>query len=216
MERKQPLAPVERVETIILLVRGHKAMLDYDLAALYEVEVKVLNQAVKRNIERFPEDFMFRLTAKEAARLRSQTVTLERGRYRKYLPYAFTELGVAMLSSVLRSKRAVQVNIEIMRAFVRLRGILASHKDLARRLDSLEKRYDTQFKVVFDAIRQLMAPPPERPRPRIGFHSGPTLPAEAISPSPPAAWPSPPSFPPEAPAPVRRRGWSRGDSRASA
>ena len=159
-----------QIEQSIVLIRGHKAMLDSDLAELYGVETKVLNQAVQRNRNRFPSDFMFRLTEQEFSSLRSQIVTLEtgRGRHRKYLPYAFTEQGVAMLSSVLRSKRAVQVNIEIMRAFVRLREILATHKDLARKLEALEKRYDSQFRVVFDAIRQLMTPPEPKKR-RIGF-----------------------------------------------
>jgi hypothetical protein len=148
-------------------------MLDEDLAGLYEVAVKVLNQAVKRNIDRFPDDFMFQLTSEEFDNLRSQTVTLKtgRGQHRKYPPYAFTEQGVAMLSSVLRSKRAVQVNIEIMRAFVRLRQMLASNADLARKLDALERKYDAQFKVVFDAIRQLMSPPQPK-RPGIGFRTG--------------------------------------------
>ena len=133
--------------------------------------MKVLNQAVKRNIERFPEDFMFRLTAGEAAFLRSHTVTLKpgRGRHRKYLPYAFSEQGVAMLSSVLRSRRAVGVNIEIMRTFVRLRRMLAFHAELARKLAELEKKYDAQFKVVFDAIRELMTPPDSREKRPIGF-----------------------------------------------
>jgi hypothetical protein len=160
----------ERIEHAILMLRGHKVMLDSDLASLYGVQTKVLNQAVTRNIERFPEDFLFQLTDEEAAFLRSQFVTLKpgRGRHRKYLPYAFTEQGVAMLSSVLRSPRAVRVNIEIMRAFVRLRELIATNKDLARRLDGLEKKYDTQFKVVFDAIRQLMAPP-DKTRRSIGF-----------------------------------------------
>jgi phage regulator Rha-like protein len=163
---EQSLVPLERIERAILVLRGHKVMLDSDLATLYAVETKVVNQAISRNIERFPEDFMFQLTEAEAAFLRSQTVTLKtgRGQHRKYLPYAFTEQGVAMLSSVLRSPRAVQVNIEIMRAFVRLRGILAAHKDLARRLDSLEAKYDKQFSVVFEAIRQLMVEP-EPPNP---------------------------------------------------
>jgi len=145
-------------------------MLDEDLAALYEVEVRALNQAVKRNIARFPGDFMFQLTAEETAALRSQTVILEggRGAHRKYLPYAFTEQGVAMLSSVLRSERAAQVNIEIMRAFVRLRRMLASHADLARRIAALEAKYDKRFKVVFDALRELMAPEPKKKR-TIGF-----------------------------------------------
>jgi len=163
--------PIERITRAILLIRGQKVMLDEALAALYEVEVKVLNQAVKRNADHFPEDFMFQLTAEETAFLRSQFVTLEtgRGHHRKYRPFAFTEQGVAMLSSVLRSKRAVRVNIEIMRAFVRLRQMLSSHADLARKLGALEKKYDAQFKVVFDAIRELMRPPEPPRKPRIGF-----------------------------------------------
>lgn len=137
-------------------------MLDADLAALYGVGVKVLNQAVKRNRERFPADFMFRLSWEEVERSRSQFVTLNdgpgrRGRNIKFLPHVFTEQGVAMLSSVLRSKRAVQANVEIMRAFVRLRGMAAHNEELARRLDELESKYDRQLKVVFDAIRGLMA-----------------------------------------------------------
>jgi hypothetical protein len=163
--------PVERIDSKILFIRGQKVMLDTDLAALYEVEVRALNQAVKRSSERFPEDFMFQLTEKEAESLRSQTVILEnaRGRHRKYLPYAFTEQGVAMLSSVLRSKRAVLVNVEIMRAFVRLRQMLASNADLAAKLTHLEKKYDAQFRVVFDAIRKLMTPPEPKKKPAIGF-----------------------------------------------
>ena len=163
------IIPVEQIERKIYLIRGHKVMFDSDLADLYEVPVKVLNQAVKRNINRFPEDFMFQLT-KEEESLRSQIVTLKNGRghHRKYLPFAFTEQGVAMLSSVLNSERAVQVNIAIMRAFVKLREMIASHKDLAKRFDALEKKYDAQFKVVFDAIRQLMEPPKTKRR-RIGF-----------------------------------------------
>ena len=145
-------------------------MVDDDLAELYEIPVKVLNQAVKRNRSRFPEDFMFQLTSEESDSLRSHFVTLKtgRGRHRKYLPFAFTEQGVAMLSSVLRSKRAVQVNIEIMRAFVRLRQMLASNTQLATKLVDMEKKYDAQFKVVFDAIRQLMTPPQSKKR-KIGF-----------------------------------------------
>jgi hypothetical protein len=155
------------------MLREHKVMLDADLAALYGVEVKALNQAVKRNIERFPVDFMFQLDEDEAERLRSQTVTLKngRGRHRKYLPYAFTEQGVAMLSSVLRSPRAVLVNIEIMRAFVKLRQMLQANADLAKKLGALENKYDAQFKVVFDAIRQLMTPPRGTKKRRIGFAS---------------------------------------------
>ena len=160
----------ERIERSILLLRGHKVMLDDVLAELYDVQTKVFNQAVKRNRNRFPSDFMFQLTDEEYHSLRSQFVTLDtgRGRHRKYLPYAFTEQGVAMLSSVLRSNRAVQVNIEIMRAFVRLREVLATHKDLAAKLEAIEKKYDAQFKVVFDAIRQLMIPPEPKKR-KIGF-----------------------------------------------
>jgi hypothetical protein len=167
------LMPIERIERAILMIRGHKVMLDADLASLYSVEAKVLNQAVKRNIERFPADFMFQLSAEEADFLRSQIVTLKpgRGRHRKYLPYAFTEQGVAMLSSVLHSPRAVQVNIEIMRAFVRLRQMLQQSADLARKLALLEDKYDTQFRAVFDAIRELMKPPAKPKRP-IGFGSG--------------------------------------------
>ena len=165
------LVPMERIERAILLLRGHKVMFDSDLASLYGVETKVLNQAVSRNVERFPADFMFQLTEAEATRLRSQTVTLKtgRGHHRKYLPYALTEQGVAMLSSVLRSPRAVQVNIEIMRAFVRLRQLVQTNADLARKPAALEKKYNTQFKVVFDAIRELMTSP-HRKRKKIGFH----------------------------------------------
>lgn len=167
------LVPVERIEKAILLIRKQKVMLDADLADLYGVETRVLVQAVKRNLERFPDDFMFQLSKEEAVFLRSQFVTLKkgRGRYSKYPPYAFTEQGVAMLSSVLRSQRAIQVNIEIMRAFIRLRQMLASHTELARKLDALEKKYDAQFKQVFEAIRRLMTPPEPKRRP-IGFRKG--------------------------------------------
>ncbi|HWG21353.1 MAG TPA: ORF6N domain-containing protein [Terracidiphilus sp.] len=160
--------PPERIERRILLIRGHKVMLSTDLAELYEVIPKTLVQAVKRNIERSPGDFMFQLTREEFANLKSQIVTSSWGGARRATPYAFTEQGVAMLSSVLRSPRAVQVNIAIMRAFVKLREILATHRDLARRLDKLESSYDAQFRAVFDAIRELMRPP-EKPRRRIGF-----------------------------------------------
>jgi hypothetical protein len=173
MASEPSLVPVERIDRAILLIRGKKVMLDADLASLYGVETRVLVQAVKRNLGRFPEDFMFQLSKEEADFLRSQIVTLKRGRghHSKYLPYVFTEQGVAMLSSVLRSPRAIQVNIEIMRAFVRLRQMLASHAELARKLDALEQKYDTQFKAVFDAIRQLMAPPEPKRRP-MGFRRG--------------------------------------------
>ncbi len=202
--RQQAPPPVpERFDELVLLVRGQRVMLDSDLAALYGVLTKVLNQAVQRNEDRFPADFMFQLTEEEAVRLRSQfvtlnpnasqkfagkplktanpadslrsqIVTLKRGQHRKFLPYVFTEQGVAMLSSVLRSPRAVKINIEIMRVFVRLRQLLASHTDLERRLTELEEKSDRKFKAVFEAIRELL----ERPDPlqpdhgrEIGFHS---------------------------------------------
>jgi hypothetical protein len=157
------------IENFILLIRGHRVMLDSTLASLYDVETKRLVEAVHRNSSRFPSDFMFQLTSEEFDVLRSQfaTSTSPRGG-RRYLPYVFTEQGVAMLSSVLRSERAVQVNVEIIRAFVRLRQLLRENADLARRLDELEARYDRQFKAVFDAIRQLMAPPPSGQR-QLGF-----------------------------------------------
>ena len=169
---KAALVPLERIERAILLVRGHKVMLDADLAALYGVATKALVQAVKRNIARFPDDFMFQLTKEEFDDLRSQNVTSSSWGGRRHRPYAFTEQGVAMLSSVLRSDRAIHVNIQIMRTFVRLRRLLASHEELARKLDALERKYDQQFKVVFDAIRQMMAPRDPKPRRRIGFSAG--------------------------------------------
>ena len=161
---------MERIASAIRFLRGQRVLLDSDLADLYGVTTKALNQAVRRNATRFPDDFTFQLTVEEARSLRSQTVTLKmtRGGHRKFRPYAFTEQGVAMLSSVLRSPRAVQVNVEIMRAFVRLRLLLESNADLTRRLLELERRYDGQFKVVFEAIRELMAPPAPAPK-RIGF-----------------------------------------------
>lgn len=162
------LIPLEVIEQRILLIRGLKVMLGTHLADLYNVETRVLNQAVKRNISRFPEDFMFQLNSTEAKRLVSQNVIPHKKYFGGTLPYAFTEQGVAMLSSVLNSERAIKVNIEIMRAFVRLRKILASHADLDRKLEALEKKYDAQFKVVFDAIRELMKPPETKKRP-IGF-----------------------------------------------
>jgi hypothetical protein len=138
----------EIIHQRILTIRGHRVMLDSDLAELYGVPTKVFNQAVQRNAERFPEDFMFQLAREEADSLRSQIVTLktDRGKHRKYLPFVFTEQGVAMLSGVLRSQRAVQVNIAIMRAFVQMRRMLVSHADLARKVDALERTYDAQFR----------------------------------------------------------------------
>lgn len=170
--------PTERIERAILMVRGHKVMLDADLAVLYGVSVGRLNEAVKRNRDRFPDDFMFQLSQSEFDNLKHRigdpnlksqiAISSSDWGGRRHPPYAFTEQGVAMLSSVLRSKRAVRVNIEVMRAFVRLRQILASNAALARKLDALEKKYDAQFKVVFDAIRQLMTAP-EPKKGRIGF-----------------------------------------------
>jgi hypothetical protein len=165
------LIPTDRVEKTIRLIRKQKVILDIDLAILYGVQTRILVQAVKRNIERFPEDFMFQLSPEEFTNLRSQNVTSSNWGGRRYPPYAFTEQGVAMLSSVLRSQRAIQVNIEIMRAFIRLRQILASHAELARKLNELEKKYDAQFREVFEAIRQLMVPPEPKKRP-IGFRPG--------------------------------------------
>jgi hypothetical protein len=167
----------KRIESLIVPIRGQRVILAEDLAALYEVEVRALNQAVARNVERFPADFMFQLTGEEVTNLRSQSVISNssednphpgRGG-RRYLPYAFTEQGVAMLSSVLRSPRAILVNVEIMRAFVHLRRMLASNADLAWKLAALEKKYDGQFKVVFDAIRALMTPPDAKKKRAVGF-----------------------------------------------
>lgn len=168
LTKSPPPAP-ELIEQRIYTIRGQRVMLSADLAALYDVEPRALVQAVKRNSERFPADFMFQLSADEFANLKSQIVIPSWGGARRANPYAFTEQGVAMLSSVLRSKRAIEVNIAIMRAFVKLRGMLASHKELTQRLDEMEQRYDSQFKAVFQAIRQLMEPPPAPPRRRIGF-----------------------------------------------
>ena len=207
MSETKSIVPTMRIERMILLIRGQKVILDADLAALYGVDTGALNRAVKRNVERFPEDFMFQLSDEEweflicqigisngagskktvglkketaiaagmadsrVSDLKCQNGASKTGRGgRRHLPYVFTEQGVAMLSSVLHSTRAVAVNIEIMRAFVRLRQWLSSHKDLSRRLDALEAKYDTQFKVVFDAIRELMTPP-EKQRRRIGFRA---------------------------------------------
>ncbi len=166
---KNSQIPAERVESCVVSVRGQKVILDADIAALYGVSVGRLNEAVARNLQRFPSDFMFQVTEAEVGNLKSQFAISSSGwGGRRSLPYAFTEHGVAMLSSVLRSRRAIQVNIEIVRTFVKLRRMLASHADLARKLGALERKYDAQFKVVFDANRRLMAPEPPRPRP-IGF-----------------------------------------------
>ena len=169
--KKESTVPTELIEQRIYLIRGDKVMLDFHLAELYAVETKKLIQAVKRNIDRFPPDFMFQLSKGEFDNLRSQSVTSRQWGGRRYRPFVFTEQGVAMLSSVLRSKRAIQVNIAIMRAFVKLRNILATHEDLKKKLEELEgkfERHDEQIKLVFDAIRQLMQPP-EKPKQKIGF-----------------------------------------------
>lgn len=165
--------PIAHITQSILIIRGHKVLLDSDLAAMYGVETKVLLQAVKRNLRRFPEDFMLQLTADEWAGLRSQIVTLKtgRGQHRKYLPYAFTEQGVAMLSTVLNSERAIAVNIEIMRAFVRMRALLSQNKELAQQLEKLERKVSTHDEAIvgiLKAIRQLMHSPESAKR-SIGF-----------------------------------------------
>jgi hypothetical protein len=162
------LPQAEQIEQTIFTIRGLRVMLSTQLAALYGVEPRALVQAIKRNRERFPADFMFQLNDDEWNHLKSQVVISSWGGSRRAAPYAFTEQGIAMLSSVLKSRRAIQVNIEIMRAFVRLRQMLASNSQLARKLAELEKKYDAQFKVVFDAIRQLMTPPEPKKR-KIGF-----------------------------------------------
>lgn len=173
-KNKKPAISAETVVQSIVILRGHKVLLDADLARLYGVETRALVQAVKRNLDRFPEDFMFQLIGEEAESLRSQTVILKagRGQHRKFLPYAFTEQGVAMLSSVLKSPRAVAVNIEIMRAFVRLREMLSSNKELARKLDALERKlgaHDQAIASILSAIRELMAPAEPVTKRRMGF-----------------------------------------------
>ncbi|HET9177346.1 MAG TPA: ORF6N domain-containing protein [Terriglobia bacterium] len=162
--------PTERIERRILLVRGQKVMLDADLAELYAVKTKALNQAVKRNPDRFPPDFMFRLTHEEKEEVVTNCDHLRRLKFSPTLPFAFTEHGALMLASVLNSGRAVEVSVFVVRAFVRLREMLASNQELARRLDEMEQKYDSRFKIVFDAIRELMKPP-EKPRRAIGFGS---------------------------------------------
>ena len=159
-----------RIDNAIVILRGQRVLLSGDLAVLYGVAPKALMQAVRRNVERFPTDFMFQLSRDEVHNLKSQSVTSSWGGARRARPHAFTEQGVAMLSSVLRSARAARVNVEIMRAFVRLRWLAGSHVDLVRWLDVLERRYDGQFRAVFEAIRRLVSPP-DQPRRRIGFRT---------------------------------------------
>lgn len=169
MSNDASLIPKERIESNILLIRGQKVMLDADLAGLYGVETRILVRAVKRNLSRFPEDFMFQLNSDEFSILRSHFGISSRWGGRRYPPYAFTEQGVAMLSSVLRSGRAIQVNVEIMRTFVRIRRMLASNEDLKNELNRLESKYDRKFRVIFDVIRQLMRQPTRSGR-VIGFN----------------------------------------------
>ncbi len=167
---KKSVVLQERIEKKIFLSRGKKVMLDRDLAGLYEVSTKALNQAVKRNIERFPDIFMFQLTSKEKDELVTNCDRFKLLKHSSSLPYAFTEQGVAMLSSVLKSKRAIQVNIHIMITFTKIRELLATHKDLQRKIEDMESKYDEQFKIVFETISQLLEPPiPEKPKGRIGF-----------------------------------------------
>ena len=162
------LIPIELIASKIYFIRNMKVMLDRDLAELYEVETKALKQAVRRNIDRFPADFMFELTKDEYQSLRSQIVTLKRGQHSKYAPFAFTEHGVLMLSSVLNSERAIQVNIQIVRTFTKLREMLSTHKDLKRKIESMEKKYDEQFQIVFEAIKQLLSEE-DKPKKKIGY-----------------------------------------------
>jgi phage regulator Rha-like protein len=181
---QKSIIPIAFISQKIFFVRGTRVMLDADLARLYGVETKNLNKAVKRNGSRFPADFMFQLSSKETQFLRFQSGTskgLQGGR--RYAPYAFTEQGIAMLSSVLHSSRAVQVNVAIMRTFVRLREMLATHAELRRKIDAMEKRYDARFQAVFEAIRQMLETPIPAKKP-IGFHvrfDSPTKPGKSMS-----------------------------------
>jgi len=168
MNQQLRLHTQEKIEQKIFSIRGKKVMLDRDLASLYGVETKVFNQAVKWNIKRFPEDFLFQLTEEESKFLRSQIVTLEQGQYSKYSPYAFTEHGILMLSSVLNSDKAIEINIQIMRTFTKLRELMLVHKDLRIKIEAMERKYDTQFRIVFNAIKRLIDPPQKLKAP-IGF-----------------------------------------------
>ena len=170
MDAQVSLVPAERIERAIILIRGEKVMLDSDLAEIYGVSTKALNQAVKRNASRFPVDFMFQLTEAEKAKVVTNCDHLSRLRFSPHLPNAFTEHGALMLANVLNSEKAAQTSVMVVRAFVRLRQLLSSNAELARKLEAMEKKYDAQFKVVFDAIRQLMSPPENKKR-EIGFHA---------------------------------------------
>jgi len=162
------LIPIEVIESRIFILRGQKVMLDRDLAELYGVKTMVLNQSVKRNLERFPKEFMFQLSPQEKKEVITNCDRFKALKYSPYLPCAFTEQGIAMLSSVLNSKRAIEVNIQIMRTFTRLCELISSHKDILRKIEAMESKYDQQFKVVFDAIKALIEPP-EKPKRKIGF-----------------------------------------------
>ena len=162
------IVPLENIESRIFLIRGHKVMIDADLANIYGVTTKRLNEQIKRNRDRFPEDFMFQLTKEEKDEVVANCDHLKKLKYSPVLPNAFTEHGAIMIATILNSPVAVQASIHVVRAFVKLRQILASNKELSKRFDELEKKYDAQFKVVFDAIRQLMTPP-EPKRRKIGF-----------------------------------------------
>ena len=167
-KKTKAVIPVEAIVSKIIYIRAERVILDRDLAEMYGVETRVLKQAVRRNIGRFPDDFMFELTKKEQDSLRSQFVTLKRGQHSKYPPFAFTEQGVAMLSSVLNSDRAIRVNIAIMRIFTQLRKMIVSHKDLKHKIEAMEKKYDKQFRIVFEAITQLIEED-EKPKKKIGY-----------------------------------------------
>ena len=172
MAKQSSLVPVERIEKAILVIRGEKVILDEDLARLYGVPTMRLNEQVSRNLDRFPSDFMFRLNKEEFQFLKSQfAISKKSGRGgRRRPPRAFTEHGILMLSSVLRSKRAVQVNIEIMRAFVNMRQLLTEREGLVKRIEALERHYDKQFRIIFDAIKKLMEPPDKKSKQRMGFY----------------------------------------------
>ncbi|MEW6236439.1 MAG: ORF6N domain-containing protein [Candidatus Omnitrophota bacterium] len=170
MKPDNPIIPIEPIEHRILFLRGHRVILDSDLADLYGVATKVLNQAIKRNLKRFPEDFMFQLTKLEKEEAVTICDRLSNLKFSTVLPRAFTEHGAIMAATILNSERAVEMSLFVVRAFVKLRRALGAHEDLARKLEALEKKYDSQFKIVFDAIRELMKPP-EKPKRPIGFHT---------------------------------------------
>lgn len=171
MKHKISVIPIERIQQKIYVIRGQKVMLDYDLAALYGVETRAFNQAVRRNIDRFPDDFLFQLNGEEASALRSQFVILEKGRgkHSKYAPFAFTEHGVAMLSSVLKSEKAIAVNIHIVRSFIKLRELLLSNESLARRVAALEQESDQHSRAIISIMRALENPKETPAKQRIGF-----------------------------------------------